>query len=93
MRKLNYDVARAGWVGDYSDPFTFLSIFRSTDGNNNTGWANSKYDELMLASTREKDVTKRMGLAAFFAVLIVCFNLLVDILQAWLNPRIRLTDR
>jgi oligopeptide transport system substrate-binding protein len=60
QRKLNFDIARAGWVGDYTDPFTFLSIFRSTDGNNNTGWANAKYDELMLASTREKDVAKRM---------------------------------
>ena len=34
-----------------------------------------------------------MGLAAFFATLIVVFNLLVDILQAWLNPRIRLSEK
>ncbi len=62
MRNLTYDVARAGWVGDYTDPFTFLSIFRSFDGNNNTGWKNARYDELMLASTREPDVKKRMEL-------------------------------
>jgi oligopeptide transport system substrate-binding protein len=62
MRKLNYDVARAGWVGDYTDPFTFLSIFRSFDGNNNTGWANARYDELMLQSTRETDVATRLAL-------------------------------
>jgi oligopeptide transport system substrate-binding protein len=62
MRKLNYDIARAGWVGDYSDPFTFLGCFRSTDGNNNTGWANPRYDEVLLASTREKDVPARMKL-------------------------------
>lgn len=60
MRKLNYDIARAGWVGDYTDPFTFLGVFRSTDGNNNTGWANPRYDEILLASTREKDVPTRM---------------------------------
>jgi oligopeptide transport system substrate-binding protein len=60
MRKLNYDIARAGWVGDYSDPFTFLGCFRSTDGNNNTGWANPRYDEVLLASTREKEVPARM---------------------------------
>jgi oligopeptide transport system permease protein len=46
-----------------------------------------------IASALHKDFTLAMGLAAFFAVLIVSFNLLVDILQAWLNPRIRLTDR
>jgi oligopeptide transport system substrate-binding protein len=62
QRKMNYDVARAGWVGDYMDPFTFLGIFRSFDGNNNTGWANLRYDELMLQSTRETDVAKRLTL-------------------------------
>lgn len=62
MRRLNYDIARGGWVGDYPDPFTFLSIFRSFDGNNNTGWASARYDELMLTSTREQDVARRMAL-------------------------------
>lgn len=44
-------------------------------------------------SALHKDFTLAMGLAAFFAVLIVAFNLLVDIVQAWLNPRIRLTEK
>ncbi len=46
-----------------------------------------------ISSALHKDFTLAMGLAAFFAVLIVGFNLLVDILQAWLNPRIRLTEK
>lgn len=41
-------------------------------------------------SALHKDFTLAMALAAFFAILIVVFNLLVDILQAWLNPKIRL---
>jgi oligopeptide transport system permease protein len=45
-----------------------------------------------IKSALHKDFTLAMGLAALFAVMIVVFNLLVDILQAWLNPRIRLTD-
>ncbi len=60
QRKLSYDIARAGWVGDYMDPYTFLGTMRSTDGNNNTGWGNARYDELLLASTREKDVPRRL---------------------------------
>ncbi|MCE9518016.1 MAG: peptide ABC transporter substrate-binding protein, partial [Verrucomicrobia bacterium] len=60
MRKLNFDVVRGGWVGDYTDPYTFLSVFRSTDGNNNTGWKSPKYDELMLTATRELDTANRM---------------------------------
>lgn len=45
-----------------------------------------------ISSALHKDYTVAMGLAAFFAVLIVVFNLLVDVIQAWLNPRIRLKD-
>ena len=44
-------------------------------------------------SALHQDYTMSMGLAAVFAILTVCFNLLVDILQAWLNPRIRLTEK
>ncbi|HYF33743.1 MAG TPA: peptide ABC transporter substrate-binding protein [Prosthecobacter sp.] len=60
QRKLDYDVCRAGWVGDYLDPYTFLSIWQTGDGNNDTGWGNARYDELMQASLREKDTAKRM---------------------------------
>lgn len=44
-------------------------------------------------SALHRDYMVAMCLAALFAVLIVTFNLLVDIIQAWLNPRIRLTER
>ena len=46
-----------------------------------------------ISSAVHKDFTVAMALAAFFATLIVVFNLLVDILQAWINPRIRLTEK
>ncbi len=61
QQTLNYDISRAGWVGDYTDPNTFLSIWRGGDGNNNTGWSSTRYDELMFAATREPDVPKRMA--------------------------------
>lgn len=61
QQTLNYDLSRAGWVGDYADPFTFLGIFRSGDGNNNTGWSNPRYDELMLTATREPDTARRIA--------------------------------
>jgi oligopeptide transport system permease protein len=46
-----------------------------------------------IGSAVQKDYTVAMALAALFAALIVTFNLLVDILQAWLNPRIRLHEK
>ena len=40
-------------------------------------------------SVFNRDDTMIMGTVLFYAVLILFFNLLVDILQMWMNPRIR----
>jgi len=64
QRTLDFQICRAGWIGDYLDPYTFLSIWQTGDGNNNTGWSNTHYDELMQSSLREGDTAKRMTLLA-----------------------------
>lgn len=40
-------------------------------------------------SAFNRDSTMVMGLVLFYAILIVGFNLLVDLIQMWMNPRIR----
>ena len=45
--KLDYDVARAGWIADYVYPTTFLNMFTTGNGNNNTGWSSEEYDQLI----------------------------------------------
>jgi oligopeptide transport system substrate-binding protein len=62
QRDLEFTVCRAGWVGDFLDPVTFLSIWQKGDGNNNTGWHQSRYDELLAASSIEADAAKRMAI-------------------------------
>lgn len=57
--KLNYEVARAGWIGDYNDPTTFLGIFTTGNGNNDTGWGDPKFDELINGAYAEVDPAKR----------------------------------
>lgn len=56
---MKYDVARAGWIGDYVDPTTFLGIWRGGDSNNNTGWANADYDRLLDESSLLSDTQAR----------------------------------
>lgn len=60
-RKLNYDVARAGWIGDYPDPNTFLDMFVTDGGNNQTGWSNKEYDELIAKAARTPDEKQRFS--------------------------------
>jgi len=46
--------------------------------------------QFFIASAINRDMNLAIAISVFYASLIVLFNLLVDILQAWLNPRIRL---
>jgi|YNPMSStandDraft_1061717.scaffolds.fasta_scaffold00020_78 oligopeptide transport system substrate-binding protein len=60
--KLQYQICRAGWIGDYPDPNTFLDMFVTGGGNNQTGYSNPKYDELVKKAAMEKDPKKRMAI-------------------------------
>lgn len=60
--KLDYDLSRAGWIADYAHPMTFLEIFTSGNGNNDTGWANAQYDALVRQAQRAANEPDRMRL-------------------------------
>ena len=45
---MEFDIARRGWIGDYVDPNNFLDLFLAGGGNNNTGFADPRYDEMIL---------------------------------------------
>ncbi|MEW6302560.1 MAG: peptide ABC transporter substrate-binding protein [Verrucomicrobiota bacterium] len=59
QRTLNYQVCRAGWIGDYVDPNNFLDMWTTGNGNNDTGWSNAEYDRLIRAAGAETDTAKR----------------------------------
>ena len=56
------EVYRAGWIGDYNDPFTFLEILHSGHGLNDTGYASARYDALLERAAAEADAGRRMDL-------------------------------
>jgi oligopeptide transport system substrate-binding protein len=60
--KLKYDISRSGWIGDFVDPSTFLMIFTSDSGNNQTGWGNDEFDELYNQVVRTGDAQERLRL-------------------------------
>ena len=43
----DFQISRAGWIGDYEDPNTFLDLMRPNRGNNKTGWVDMDYDALV----------------------------------------------
>ncbi|GAB4352718.1 MAG: peptide ABC transporter substrate-binding protein [Oricola sp.] len=56
----DFDVARAGWIGDYSDPQNFLFLVESDNpGFNYAQYDNPEYDGLLDKAAAETDLVKR----------------------------------
>jgi oligopeptide transport system substrate-binding protein len=63
--KLEYKgFAFGAWIADYMDPFTFLGLFYSLGGDNNTGWWDEKYVKLLDDANRMTDKQKRYATLA-----------------------------
>ncbi|MCI8613619.1 peptide ABC transporter substrate-binding protein [Parablautia intestinalis] len=58
-RNGDYDSARNGWVGDYSDPSNMLDLLYSTNGNNDGKFNNADYDAAMETSRTTLDAAER----------------------------------
>ncbi|MGC9418033.1 MAG: peptide ABC transporter substrate-binding protein [Rhodovulum sp.] len=59
----DFDVARAGWIGDYSDPQNFLFMVESdNDGFNYARYDNPDYDALMDRAAVTTDLAERAAI-------------------------------
>ena len=58
-RSGDFEVARNGWVGDYSDPSNMLDVLRSTNGNNDGKYNSAVFDAAMDASNQTMDAAER----------------------------------
>jgi oligopeptide transport system substrate-binding protein len=58
----NYQVARYGWIGDYPDPNSFLDMWLTGGGNNDSRWSNAEYDRLIREAGHTADLQKRLEL-------------------------------
>jgi oligopeptide transport system substrate-binding protein len=59
-----YLVARGNWFADYADPTTFLDCLAADNGNNDCGYANAGYDELLRRAAQTSDRDARFELLA-----------------------------
>jgi oligopeptide transport system substrate-binding protein len=56
----DFDMTRAGWIGDYNDPQNFLFLFESDNlGFNYPRWENADYDALMDKAAVTNDLEER----------------------------------
>ena len=60
----DYQVALASWTADYLDATTFLDMWRSDSGNNQTGWSDPAYDALANRANTMADAKARAAVLA-----------------------------
>ncbi len=61
-QKVLTQVFRAGWIGDYADPYGFLELFRTGYGRNDYGYSNALYDSLLKDAAAERIPARRRRL-------------------------------
>lgn len=61
QRTVAYQITRSRWVGDYNDPNTFLDMFVTDGGNNQTGWSNAGYDRAIMEAASATDRVVRFS--------------------------------
>jgi oligopeptide transport system substrate-binding protein len=55
-------IARGNWYADYNDPTTFLDCLGTGNGNNDSGYSNPRYDELLAAASVATEPSARAEL-------------------------------
>lgn len=61
LKKKQYTIARASWIGDYPDATTFLDKFVTGNGNNDAAWSNTTYDQLLRTAATQTDRAARLA--------------------------------
>jgi len=59
QEKTSTEAFRAGWFGDYNDPNTFLELYLSKAGLNDSGYDSAKFDGLLQQASLEQNPAKR----------------------------------
>ena len=55
-------IARGNWYADYNDPTTFLNCLATGNGNNDSGYSNPAYDDLLRRADRADSTERRAAL-------------------------------
>jgi ABC-type oligopeptide transport system substrate-binding subunit len=59
-----HGLARSGWIADYMDPFTFLSMYAAEGGENGSGWSDPEFTRLLSEANRQHDPARRNQMMA-----------------------------
>ena len=88
----DFDVMRAGWIGDYMDPITFMDILISESENNDGRMENERYDELIELARKEIDRRKAFEYMAEAEAILMDEEVAVAPIYYYADPIMARTD-
>ena len=62
QKAISYQLSTSRWIGDYLDANTFLDLFLSSGGKNQTHWTSPDYDKLVSEAAACSDKAQRQSL-------------------------------
>lgn len=87
-----FELARAGWAGDYQDPTTFLDIFISDTAMNDARYSNHEYDELLRKASTMPCGPERMNVLSDAEQLLIVRDQAIIPLYHYVNKNLIDTD-
>ena len=86
-QKIETEVFRGGWIGDYNDANTFAELLITDGGINDPGYSNSAYDALVQQAAQEGDLVRRADLLQQ-AETVLLEDLPIMPIYFYVNPRL-----
>jgi len=70
VKRSDSDLFAYTWIGDFADPLAFLELFHGNSTLNDSGWVNSKFDELLETAATVSDAERYKLLAQAETILL-----------------------
>jgi oligopeptide transport system substrate-binding protein len=90
---MDFDLCLSGWIGDYNDPQTFIDMFVTDGGNNDTGWGNAQYDQMLATSENTADPAKRMQILSQMEKILVVDEVPIVPVYFWVGMSLYYPDK
>ena len=78
-QKVITQVFRGGWIGDFNDPYSFLSLFQTENGLNDYGFSNLTVDTLLEEISQERIPGRRRRMMQETERLILAENPIIPV--------------
>ena len=93
QQMIDFDLSLSAWIGDYNDPQTFIDMFVTDGGNNETGWGDPQYDQMLATSENTADPAKRMQILSDMEKILVEDEVPVVPLYFWVGISLYYPDK